>query len=150
MENYFAWAELIPLFQPGRVQFHELSRLRFWQNNMSKIFTINKSIIVTRTCNKSIHCHNSPSVVLSLILELSCSNFQQLIPSYLLLNIIRIVYAQVFRSIVMHVRNHTTSGTQSDIWVLPFWSELEFVKLVKDKRDHQYDFILFTSSTSRP
>ena len=31
-------------------------------------------------------------------------------------------------------------------WVFPFWSELEFVKLVKGKSDHQYDFTLFANS----
>ena len=28
----------------------------------------------------------------------------------------------------------------ADIWVFPFWSELEFVKVAKGKSDHQYDF----------
>ena len=35
-------------------------------------------------------------------------------------------------------------------WVSPFWNELEFVKLVKGKYDHQYDLKLHaTSSRSR-
>ena len=34
-------------------------------------------------------------------------------------------------------------------WVFPFWSELEFVKLVKRKRDNEYDFTLLSIS-NRP
>ena len=29
------------------------------------------------------------------------------------------------------------------IWVFLFWSELEFVKLVKGKSDHWYDYIIY-------
>ena len=38
---------------------------------------------------------------------------------------------------------------KSSIWVFPFWRELESVKPVKDKSDHQYDFTLLTSSINR-
>ena len=32
------------------------------------------------------------------------------------------------------------------IWDFLYWSELEFVKLVKGESDHQYDITLFTRS----
>ena len=34
------------------------------------------------------------------------------------------------------------------IWVFPFWSEFEFVKLVHGKSDYQYDFSLLANSST--
>ena len=33
----------------------------------------------------------------------------------------------------------------NDVWVFPFWNELEFIRIIKDKNKHQHDCVSLTN-----